>query len=129
MSIKEIISPQGMAAPFAPYSPAVKAGNMIFTHGVMPLDEEGNVVGVGNVSRQTEQVIDNLRTLLAVGGADLDSIVMMQVFLTDFRNYEAMNRAYARQFPHNPPARYTIGCQLCKPELLVEMAAIAVVGG
>jgi aminoacrylate peracid reductase len=128
MALKEIIRPEGMSPPFAPYSLGVKAGNLIFTHGVMALDEEGRVVGHGNIAVQAKQVIENLQRILNAGGADLEDVVMVQVFLTDFSNYEVMNQVYAQFFGNNPPARFTVGCSLCKPELLVEMAAIAAIG-
>jgi len=126
MSKRKVVTPRAMAAPFAPYSLGIKAGNLFFTHGVMPLDEAGKVVGVGNIEIQTERVINNLQILIEAAGGDLDNIVMMQVFLTDFRNYDLMNQVYSKYFRDEPPARYTIACGLCKPELLVEMAAIAV---
>ena len=122
---REVVNPKGMAPPFAPYSLGIKAGNLIFTHGVMPLDASGKVVGVGNVALQTERVIKNLQTLIEEAGGNLGDIVMVQVFLTDFRNYDLMNQVYAKYFADEPPARYTVACGLCKPELLVEMAAIA----
>jgi len=123
------IIPKGSPPPLAPYSPGMKAGNMVYTSGTLALNAEGKVVGVGDVAMQTEQVIRNIRDVLSAAGASLKDIVMVQIFLTDFDSYGAMNEVYAKYFSENSPARYCVKCELVKPEFLVEMAAVAVIGG
>jgi aminoacrylate peracid reductase len=121
------IIPEGSPPPLAPYSPGMKVGDAIFVAGTIALDAEGKVVGKGDISLQTEQVIKNIRDVLQATGAGLEDIVMMHIFITDFNNYAPMNEVYAKYFSTNPPARFCVKCELVKPEFLIEMAAIAVV--
>jgi len=124
----ERIIPKGSPPPLAPYSPGMKAGNTVYVAGTLALNTKGELVGEGDVAAQTEQVIQNIRDVLETVGASLQDVVMMNVFLTDFNNYGAMNKVYAKYFGEKPPARYCVKCELVKPEFLVEIAAIAAVG-
>jgi len=124
----ERMIPKGSLPPVAPYSPGMKAGNTVYVAGTIALNTKGELVGEGDVAAQTEQVIQNIRDVLEAAGAGLQDIVMTNVFLTDFNNYGAMNKVYAKYFGEKPPARYCVKCELVKPEFLVEIAAIAVIG-
>ena len=124
----ERMIPKGSLPPVAPYSPGMKAGNTVYVAGTIALNTKGELVGEGDVAAQTEQVIQNIRDVLEAAGAGLQDIVMTNVFLTDFNNYGAMNKVYAKYFGEKPPARYCVKCELVKPEFLVEIAAIAAVG-
>lgn len=86
------------------------------------MNAKGEIVGVGDVSAQTEQVIQNIRDVLEASGSGLKDVVMANIFLTDFGNYEEMNKVYGKYFKANPPARYCVQCRLVKPEFLVEIA-------
>lgn len=127
MPVERII-PKGSSPPLAPYSPGMKAGNTVYISGTLALNAKGELVGEGDVAAQTEQVIQNIRDVLEAAGAGLQDVVMMNVFLTDFNDYGAMNKVYAKYFGEKPPARYCVKCELVKPEFLVEIAAIAAVG-
>jgi aminoacrylate peracid reductase len=105
----------------------VKVANMVFVSGTIPNDPEGNVVGKGDITRQTEYVIESVRSVLEAGGARLDDIVMNHIFITDFANYAKMNEVYARFFAQIRPARYCIKAELVNPDWLVEIASVAVI--
>ncbi len=124
----ERIIPKGSPPPLAPYSPGTKAGNTVYVGGTLALNAKGELVGKGDVAAQTEQVIKNISDVLAAAGASLKDVVMAQIFLTDFKNYAAMNQVYGKYFGQNPPARFCVKCDLVKPDFLVEIAAIAVTG-
>ena len=127
MPVERII-PKGSPPPLAPYSPGMKAGNAVYVAGTLALNAKGELVGEGDVAAQTEQVIQDIRDVLETVEAGLQDIVMMNVFLTDFNDYGAMNKVYAKYFGEKPPARSCVKCELVKPEFLVEIAAIAAVG-
>jgi len=95
----EPIIPAGFRT-FAPYSPATKAGNVVYVSGTVALDKEGKLVGAGDVKAQTR-------------------------FVLDVKDFSAMNQVYREYFPEAPPARYCIRADLVNPELLVEIAATA----
>ena len=122
---KQVIVPAGMAAPIAPYSWATRTGNLIFVAGQAALDPDGTVVGVGDIRRQTEQTLENIRITLEAAGATFEDVVRTTIYLTDVANYAGMNEVYRRYFPENPPARATLLTGLVVTGLLVEIDAIA----
>ena len=119
------IVPEAMARPMAAYSPGLQCGSMLFVSGMLSLNQAGNVVGKGDVTAQTEQVIDNIRLVLEKAGGTLEDVVMMQIFLRSFSDYAEMNKVYAKYFGGQPPARFCVSADLVAPDFLVEMAAIA----
>lgn len=111
--------------PSFPYSPGAKGGNYIFTAGQVAWDNTGEVVAHGDVSRQTVQTLDNVKSVLEEGGASLDDVVKCNVYLKDIADFQAMNAVFGRYFPNDPPARTTVQALLAEPEMLVEIEAIA----
>lgn len=124
MPIQTIV-PKGSAPPLAPYSPGAKGGHWVFTSGVLALDKDGKVVGLGDVARQTRHVLESIKSIIEAAGGSLADVVFNQIFLKDMADYAAMNKVYGEFFPKNPPARYCIAAGLVKPEFLVEIASIA----
>ncbi|MFH1673769.1 MAG: RidA family protein [Pseudomonadota bacterium] len=124
----EAIVPRGWKKPAAPYSPATKKGNMVFTAGQVSLNEKGELVGPGDIKAQTRQVLENIRACLEAAGAEMEDVVMTNVFLTDVANYGGMNEVYQKYFLDNPPARACVITALVKPEWMVEIEVIAVTG-
>jgi aminoacrylate peracid reductase len=121
----QVITPNGAAPPMAPYSPAIKAGNVLYISGTLAMDSQGKVVGAGDIRTQTKCVLDSIRQIVKAAGGDLSNIAYNTIFLSDFADYKAMNEVYAEYFPVNPPARYCIKAELVKPEYLVEISSIA----
>lgn len=96
--------------PTAAYSHAVRAGDWLFVTGQLGVDPRTNTLVPGGTVAQCRQVMQNLQTVLRGAGTSLDRAVMARVYLTDFRDYEAMNAEYARHFaPGRLPARTTVG--------------------
>jgi 2-iminobutanoate/2-iminopropanoate deaminase len=96
--------------PTAAYSHAVRAGDWLFVTGQLGVDPRTNTLVAGGTVAQTRQVMQNLQTVLRGAGTSLDRAVMARVYLTDFRDYEAMNAEYARHFAAGRlPARTTVG--------------------
>ena len=124
--MKEIIIPKGWTTPFAPYSPAIKKGNMVFTSGQLALNEKGELVGKGDIKVQTRQVLENVRACLEEAGVRMEDVVLTHAFLTDVSNFRAMNEIYREYFPKNFPARACVITGLVKEEFLIEIGVIAV---
>ncbi len=106
-----------------PLSPAVRAGDFVFVSGQVPVDGDGVLVQ-GDVQAQTRQVLDNVRSALALAGCRLDQVVKTMVILTDAADFPAFNQAYRAYFPQLPPARSTLAAQLMI-DARVEIEAIA----
>lgn len=116
-----------MPRPGYPYSPGARGGNLVFTAGQVAWDENGNLVGLGDVRKQTAQVLKNVESVLIEGGASLDDVLKCNVYLSDMRYFQQMNEEFRRAFPHEPPARTTVQAPLAEPEMLVEIEAIALI--
>jgi enamine deaminase RidA (YjgF/YER057c/UK114 family) len=110
-------------------SVGVKIGDTIYLSGIVAFDGDGNVMGGDDVYAQATQTFKNIETALAGAGATMADVVKITTFLTDMSGYADFGRARTEAFPAGVPASaaYTTPA-LVKPELLVEVEAIAVVG-
>ena len=105
-----------------PYSQAIRSGGFLFTSGQVALDPVTGELSRGTVEEEVARVLDNLGALLRAGGSGLEAVVKTTVFLTDLRDFEAMNSVYARYFETAKPARSTVQVAgLVAPGMLVEI--------
>jgi 2-iminobutanoate/2-iminopropanoate deaminase len=123
--MREPVKTDKAPAAIGPYSQAVRAGGFLFCSGQIPLDPETGTLVEGGVAVQTERVLKNLKAVLSAGGASLSAVVKTTVYLTDLRDFRAMNEVYAGYFPENPPARATVQVAALPAGALVEIDAIA----
>jgi len=115
-------------AAVGPYSQAIAAGEPLFTAGQIPLGKEGSRIVGETVAEQTEQVLRNLKAVLAAGGSDISMVVKTTVFLVDMARFGEMNEVYRRHFPDPPPARSCVEVGALPKGALVEIEAIAIRG-
>lgn len=107
------------------YSEGILSGGFVFTGGKVGMDPETSEVRKG-IKEQTEQALENIKSVLEAGGSSIENVVRMTIFLTDMSDYDKMNEVYKKYVGKNPPARYCVGVsELAKPELKVEIDAIA----
>jgi 2-iminobutanoate/2-iminopropanoate deaminase len=126
----ERIYPPGAAAPRGPYSPGARAGEFIYVSGQVPVDPVTNQIVSGDVKAETRQVLSNIQRILEGAGATMADVVKCSVFLTDIRDFAAMNEVYTEFFGDIKPARSTIGvAALPLSGAKVEIDAIAYKGG
>ena len=111
-----------------PYSPGTRGGGLVYTSGQVAWNARQEIVGHGDPSAQTRQVLDNVGAVLAAGGATWRDVLKCNVYLSDIRFFQAMNDVFAEYFPDEPPARTTVEARLAEPAMLVEIEAIAWVG-
>ena len=109
----------------APYTPAVRVGDMIFISGQIPLDPATGQLVDGGIEAQTARALDNLTSVVAAAGLTLGDVVKTTVFLVSMDDFPAMNEVYARYFDEDPPARSTIGVAALPKGARVEIEAIA----
>jgi 2-iminobutanoate/2-iminopropanoate deaminase len=121
----ERLSPPGVPAPRGPYSPAVRAGDFIFVSGQVPVDPATNKVELGDIRHETHLVLTNIKRILEGCGASMADVVKCSVFLSDGKDFAAMNEVYAEFFGEHKPARTTVACQFAMPGLEVEIDCIA----
>ena len=123
---KQVLQPKSLPVAKPAYSPGIRKGNLVFTAGMIPQDEQGNLVGEDDIAAQTEQCLMNMQAVLAEAGATLVDVVKCTIFLSDISNGKAMNEVYKKFFPHDKPGRTTVQAALARPQMLVEIEAIAV---
>jgi len=113
------------------FSAGVEAseGRTVYVSGQVSMDAEGNVVGEGDVKRQTETVLEHVKTVLEEAGGGMDDIVKVTVFITDMELYDEIHEIRRRYFEEPYPASSMVEVSaLIDPRLLIEIEAIAVIG-
>lgn len=125
--MKQVITTDKAPGAIGPYSQAIKAGNMIFCSGQIPIDPATGEFVSQDVTEQTEQVFKNLKAVLEAAGASLNEVVKTTVFLADMGEFAAMNDVYSRHFVENKPARATVQAARLPRDARVEIECIAVV--
>ncbi len=108
-----------------PYSQAIACGDLLFLSGQVPLDPGTGTLVRGTVQEEVARVLDNLKAVLEAAGAGFDRVVRTTVYLTDMKDFEAMNEVYARCFGTNRPARSTVQVSGLPRGARVEIDAIA----
>jgi 2-iminobutanoate/2-iminopropanoate deaminase len=108
-----------------PYSQAVRSAGLLFLAGQIPLDPATGQLVEGDIAKQTERVLENIKSILAAAGSSLDRVVKTTVFLKDINDFAAMNEVYGRYFGQNPPARSTVEAARLPRDARVEIDAIA----
>jgi 2-iminobutanoate/2-iminopropanoate deaminase len=115
-----------LPAPAGAYSPAVRAGDFLYVSGQVPRDlRTGETIGK-TVTEQTRQVLANLETALKAGGASLEDVVSVTVYLDNPDLWTEFNTAYRALMPQPYPTRTAIGVSL--RGFLVEISAVAYLG-
>ncbi|PVM90620.1 pyrimidine utilization protein C [Caulobacter endophyticus] len=125
---KTVITPPGTGTPIAPFSPGTLADGVVYVSGTLAFDKDNNVAHVGDAEGQTRQVLETIKSVIEAAGGVMDDVTMNHIFLTDWANYQTINKVYAEYFPGDKPARYCIQCGLVKPDFLVEIASVAHIG-
>ncbi|MGG5404957.1 RidA family protein [Clostridioides difficile] len=122
----EVIHTNDAPAALGPYSQAIKAGNLLFVSGQVPLVSETMEVVEGDVQAQTAQSLKNLKAILAESGADFSNVVKTTVFIKDMNEFGAINEVYAEYFGENKPARACVEVARLPKDVKVEIEVIAV---
>ncbi len=123
---KQIIQTEKGFVSKSPLSQAVKAGNMIFISGQVPVDSKTMQLVSEDFATQTRKVLESLKGIMEAAGGNLGRIVKTTVFLTDMSRFQEMNEIYRSYFPEEPPARTCIGVRELPRKSQIEIEAIAV---
>ena len=125
--MREAISAPDAPKAIGPYSPAVRAGNLLFLSGQIPLDPESGALVGGDIADQTDRVMRNLAAILRAAGAGFEHVVRTTVYLADMNEFAGMNEVYARYVVDPPPARATVQVARLPRDVKVEIDLIAVI--
>lgn len=122
---RSVITSPNAPAPVAAYSQAIASGDLLFCSGQIAINPQTGQMVQGGIEAETEQVLANLKAVLAAAGATLSDVVKTTVYLANFDDFAAMNAIYVRAFPTEPPARATVGVSALPRGAKVELEAIA----
>ena len=122
--MKEVIATTAAPGAIGPYSQAIKAGNLLFCSGQIPVDPATGTVPEG-IKAQTAQSLANVKAILAAAGASIDNVVKTTVFLADRSLFGEMNEVYAQNFNEPFPARSAVAVRELPKQVLVEIEVIA----
>ncbi|MGH9253056.1 MAG: RidA family protein [Vicinamibacterales bacterium] len=125
--MRQAVASPDAPRPLGPYSPAIRAGNLLFISGQVPVDPGTGVMIEGDIGAQTEQVMRNIGALLRSAGVGFEHVVRTTVFLADLNEFGAMNECYARFVADPPPARATVQVARLPRDARVEIDAIAMI--
>ena len=101
------VFPQNAPKPAGPYSPGVLVGDYLYVSGQGAHDADGKLAS--DAESQAEQAIKNVQSVVRAAGLTLENVVYMQVYLENVQTMDAVNRAFSKYFPHDPPARAALG--------------------
>jgi 2-iminobutanoate/2-iminopropanoate deaminase len=124
--VRQAVSTPNAPAAIGPYSQAIRAGNLLFLSGQVPLDPTTGTLVAGGIVEQTHQVFRNVGEILKAGGASFDDVVSVGVFLADMNDFGQMNEIYATYFSSPAPARATVQVARLPKDCLVEIQVTAV---
>ena len=127
MSQRKTVSTERAPLAIGPYSQAVVAGGFVHCSGQIALDPATGALVTGDVTAQTERVLQNLSAVLSAAGSSLEHVVKCTVYLKSMDDFAAMNAVYAEYFPTQPPARSTVAVAQLPRNMLVEIEVTALV--
>jgi len=126
---REEVRTDSAPAPVGPYSQGIRAGELVFVSGQIPLDPATGAKVEGEIEDEARQVLANLRAVLEAAGSGMDRVVRATVYLTDLALFPRVNAVYAEAFEVDPaPARATVEVSALPLGAQVEIDAIALVG-
>jgi len=123
--MKQTISSPDAPKAIGPYSQAVRAGQLLFVSGQVPIDPATGEVVAGDIAAQTRRVFGNLEAVLKAGGRSFNDVVRTTVFLVDMNDFAEVNRVYGTFFSEPYPARATVQVSRLPKDARVEIDAIA----
>jgi len=125
--VRQVISAPDAPKAMGAYSPAIKAGNLLFISGQIPIDPATGTLVTGDITAQADRAMRNVSALLRAAGIGFEHVVRTTVFLADMNDFAAMNDVYSRYIVDPPPARATVQVARLPRDVRIEVDAIAVI--
>ncbi len=123
---KQIIYSPNVPAPIGPYSQGVLINNIFFGSGQIALHPQTQQLITDTIENETEQVMQNVKHLLAAAGLGFSDVVKCSIFLSDMALFVKVNEIYGKYFSVDPPARETVAVKTLPKNVNVEISVTAV---
>ncbi|MDV7140094.1 RidA family protein [Maribacter sp. TH_r10] len=125
--MKKIINTENAPAPIGPYNQAVLSGNTLYISGQIPIDPKTGELIEGDIAKETEQCMKNLKAILTEAGMTFEHVVKSSIFISDMNQFAEINTVYAKYFnAETAPARETVEVANLPKFVNVEISMIAV---
>jgi reactive intermediate/imine deaminase len=125
---REELRVEGLAEPISHYTDAVKSGGLLFVSGIVPIDEQGRLVGEGDVVEQTRQVFRSMELVLRAAGCTFADVVKVTTYLLDIGDRATINPVRQEVFGDARPASTLVEVSaLAIPGALLEIEAVAAI--
>lgn len=124
---KTVIQTEKAPKAIGPYSQAIRAGNFLFLSGQIPLDPKTGELVKGDIGRQTQQVLENIKGVLESQKLGMEDVVKVTIFLKNIADFNRVNEVYSTYFPSSPPARSTVEVARLPRDADIEIEAIALI--
>lgn len=123
--MKQVINTEKAPKAIGPYAQAIEANGFVFVSGQLPIDAETGDFAGDDISSQTKQSLENVKSILEKAGMSLDNVVKTTVFLQDMNDFAAMNQVYSQYFEQDCPARAAVQVGRLPKDAKVEIEVIA----
>ncbi len=124
---KIVIATEKAPKAIGPYSQGIKAGNMVYTSGQLPMDTKTGKLVQDDIKSEARQALTNLKEVLAEGGAALTDVVKVNVYIKDMNQFGQINEVYAEFFNEHKPARACVEVARLPLDANVEIEAVAII--
>jgi 2-iminobutanoate/2-iminopropanoate deaminase len=123
--MKKVINTKKAPGAIGPYSQAIEIKGMIYVSGQLPVNHETGEFAGNDITSQTKQSLENIKSILEEAGVDMNQVVKTTVFLKDMNDFVAMNDVYGKYFIEDCPARAAVQVARLPKDAKVEIEAIA----
>lgn len=121
-----IIFTENAPKPIGPYSQGVIRGNCLFVSGQIGLNPVTSELDTSSIENETKRVMENIKAVLEAAKMEMSTVAKSTIYLTDLKNFKAVNEIYGSYFPANPPARETVQVVALPKGARIEISVIAV---
>ncbi len=124
MTTKEPIRTEAAPPAVGPYSQGIRSNGFIFTSGQLPATPTGELI-LDDIAAGARRSLENVKAVLEAGGATMEDVIKVTIYLTDMSDFAAVNEVYKTFFPAPPPARSCIAVAALPLGVPIEIEAIA----
>jgi 2-iminobutanoate/2-iminopropanoate deaminase len=123
----EVVSTDSAPKPIGPYSQAIRKGNALFVSGQVGIDPATGKFDTADISSEAKRAMENIKAILAASKLSMNDIAKTTIYLTDVKNFKAVNEVYATFFGSGPfPARETVGVAALPKGMHIEISVVAI---
>jgi len=122
---KTVVATDKAPRAIGPYSQAVRAGNLLFISGQIPLEPQSGTMVTGSIEQQARRVLENIGAILSSQGLSFPNVVKTTLYLRRLSDFDAVNRMYGEYFQSGPPARACVEVARLPKDVDIEIEAVA----